>query len=242
MLERKIGKKTEGIEGYDNLEQKVFSLYARGLKEEYLNESGKSLKDGNIVLGHYFLTIAEFYKFLEQEYYSSNINPNVFFNTIEESILLYFYGFITEIENAYAFLNKNYDGLEATIYYETAKLFLIDLNNIEKKLEGKKEYELLLETFKFLKNYYVQQLETLNLFLSIKLNNSDKKNVRDFSKDYDVFKKNYPLNNDELEKDILRMLALSAIIEEAKHNEIYNVKTIYNTHFRGEHSHFKKQF
>ncbi len=243
MLEKKTeGKRkaeeTEGTEDYNDLEQKIFSLYARGLKEEYYNESGKSLKDGNVLLGHYFLTIAEFYEFLEQEYYSSNINPNVFFNTIEENVLLYFYGFITEIENTYAFLNENYDGLEATIHYETARLFLIDLNSIEKKLEGKKEYESLLKMFIFLKNYYVQQLETLNLFLLIKLNNSDKKNVRDFSKDYDVFKKRYPLNNNETEKDELRMLALSVIIEEAKHNEIYNVKLAYKKYFRGEHSHF----
>ncbi len=226
------------VEGYDDLKQGKFSLIAERKKRTFYYKSDEQREEANSILTNYYNTIAEFYEFLQQEYYSKNDDTN-FFSSLEERIVLHSYGLLSELElTLYHTLRQ--ENIHALERLETAKIFYTKLYFVRKKIEQKqkniierekkereeretegttterikeKQY---LRIIDYILAYSYITYNLLELQILYNLKNSNSEEERKLHSYILQFKKNFPYNFEKPEYDILNSIAFSRILLEAK--------------------------
>ncbi len=211
------------IEGYDDLKQSEFSKKAERKKNYYYYKSDEELKLGNKILSNYYNTIAEFYEFLQQEYYSTNISFQNSERSLEERILLHSYSIINEIEIAQYHLLKQ-ENIYALERIETAKIFYTTLyslySHFSKPQKNKKNNNTnknnIIYILKQIIEYSYIQLNLLELNILYNLKHSTKKEEKKLHRQILTYKKNFPFNYENPQYDTINTIRISIILSEIK--------------------------
>ncbi len=210
-------------EGYDDLKQQKFSKIAERKEKNYYYKSDELLPY-NKILSNYYNTIAEFYEFLKQEYYSTKNNIK-FFDSLEEKILLYSYGVLNELELTFYHTIRQ-ENIFALERLETTKIFYTTLYSIKKIVEKTKKYNRQKKYSNFLNIidsillYSYINYNILELQLLYNLKNSSLKSERQLHTQLLQFKKNYFFDLKKPKYDVLSSISLTLILKEAKSNII----------------------